>query len=159
MLPQLPTLPAPKRRLSVGNLTLVLAGIIAVIALVFNVAISTPSGARALVSATTVRPDPHTDFSFNDSAHLPTTMATASSAVVSFHLANHEGRSMTYQYIVLQHATSGDIPITAGTVTLADGGSADETAHITQTLTRQTSRIVVLLADPSKSISFPVVAP
>ena len=145
-----------KPHLRRGNFTLFLAAIVGIISLTFTLAISTPTGAEALVLATTKQPQPQTQVYFNDSPHLPTTLAASQAATFSFHITNNEAKTLTYRYFVLDHAPSGDTPISAGSVTLTNGQSADEPVHFSLSGPKQTSRMVVELSYPSKSINFTV---
>jgi uncharacterized membrane protein len=112
--------------------------------------------ANAITLATTRQPEGYTELWFNASAAhpLPSSAPAGKATQFSFHIANHETRSVTYRYLVTLAVANSVAQIGAGTVTLGDGKSADVTSGFTMPVPSATGLVGVQLVNPAQHIFF-----
>jgi hypothetical protein len=75
--------------------------------------------------ATTHDNESYTELYFDNSSKLPLNVSTIKPATFSFHIANHEGATVTYQYAVTETIASITKTLSTGTLSLRDGKSGD----------------------------------
>ncbi len=130
--------------------TAILVVIIAVSALV-------PAGRHQWALSLFRQPTPYTALSFDDPTSLPTAAKPGDSLAFTFSIANHEGHSLHYAYVVTS-SPGGSTPTTA-TTTVANGRTRAISVSVDPQCSGTPCRIRVMLPTQKQSIDFLVTAP
>jgi uncharacterized membrane protein len=135
-------------------LSCLIAAVILCVALVGNTLMG-PLG-HAWMLATQQQPEAFTELYFNTSTKhpLPTSAPVGQTRSFSFHISNHEYRSMHYIYHATMLINGRLTPIVTGSVDVKDGQSADITIPFTMTEPGTQATIDVAIDHPSEHISF-----
>jgi hypothetical protein len=99
------------------------------------------------------QPTYYTTLSFQDAGHLPTTVAPDSPLHLSFTVANNQGRSLRYRYVVTS-ASGRAAPKIVGqsSVTVPAGGQRTASVTVKPGCTASPCRVQVALPDHAESI-------
>jgi hypothetical protein len=77
------------------------------------------------------RPAQFTELYFTAPAKIPKRLSTSGPNAFGFTIANHEGRTVAYPYVVTVQSPEGTSIISQDTVTVAAGGLAQQTVQFT----------------------------
>jgi hypothetical protein len=102
-------------------LVLCLAGIVAASIWVWHL----PGVRRQIAESTSHETPAFTELYFTDAAALPKHLSSAGPNAFRFTIANREGKTVTYSYLVTAESTLGRTTVAQGQVTLAAGGRAE----------------------------------
>lgn len=83
-----------------------------------------PAARRQIAESTSQKPAPFTELYFTDPAALPKHLSTASPNYFGVTVANHEGRTVDYSYLVTARSILGTATVAQGQVSIAAGGRA-----------------------------------
>ncbi|HKU18054.1 MAG TPA: hypothetical protein VJP80_02160 [Candidatus Saccharimonadales bacterium] len=110
--------------------------------------------AHAFTLATTHQPERYSELYFDNSAHLPLYSPAYKAERVSFHIANHQGKTTTYAYRVVFQVGAKTSVLRSGSVTIADGSSADISVTYTMSAPNLSGQLNVQLEGRSEHIAY-----
>jgi hypothetical protein len=104
---------------------LVLVAIAAVLAVVGLTAFAwrSPAVRRQISLSVTRQPTPFTELSFMDHTNLPAFLSTSYTNEFAFTIGNHEGKAVSYPYVVTAKSSHGTTALATGTVNVDSGRS------------------------------------
>jgi hypothetical protein len=90
-----------------------------------------PAARRQIAVSTSQKPAAFTELYFTDPAALPKHLSTASPSFFGVTVANHEGTTVVYSYLVTVQSILGTATIAQGQVSIAAGGRRDALEQFT----------------------------
>jgi hypothetical protein len=113
------------------------------------------SGVRAQVARSTTRqPDRFTELYFTNEQGLPKDLRGQGPFSFQFTIADHEGRSVDYSYLVTAQDAAGTTPITRSAVVVGSGQSAARSVTFMPARTGTTYLVTVQLLGRPETIHF-----
>jgi hypothetical protein len=107
--------------------------VLAALAVLVGVSLLVPAGRHQWAISLIRQPTPYTALSFRDAAGLPHDIDAGARVHLSFTVANHEGRSMKYAYVLSSTNLVGDHAsktLLRATLTVPDGGQGTESVTV-----------------------------
>jgi hypothetical protein len=141
-------------RLSRGDLTIRVAGVVALIGIAINIALSNPHVDNTLALATTHQPETFTELYFNNSWSLPKTVTAGVPASFSYHVTNYEAKDNLYEAQATLVEDGASTTIARGRFLLTNGEGKDVSVTFTPTAPNQQLELIVALPAQKESIHF-----
>jgi hypothetical protein len=113
-----------------------------------------PGARHQIAESTSHEPATFTELYFTDAAALPKHLSSAGPNVFWFTIANHEGKTVVYSFLVFAESTLGRTTISQGQINLAAGQHADVPEHYRAPQPGTAYQITVQLLDRSEAIHF-----
>jgi hypothetical protein len=113
-----------------------------------------PGARHQIAESTSQKPATFTELYFSDAAALPKHLSTAGPNPFWFTIANHEGKTVVYSFVVFAESTLGRTTISQGQINLAAGKRADVPERYTPPQPGTAYRITVQLIDRPEAIHF-----
>ena len=82
-----------------------------------------PAVRRQISLSVTRQPTPFTELYFTDHTNLPAILSTSDSNQFAFTIGNHEGKALSYPYVVTAQSSHGTTTLATGTVDVDAGRS------------------------------------
>lgn len=109
---------------------------------------------HAIALATTRQPESFTELYFDHQDKLPFSIKSGTNNYFVFQITNHESKTVTYHYQILQSSTTGSVAIGGGTVTLTDGDFAHKRVTFKLKAPKSSATLIVKLVDQNQQINF-----
>ena len=116
--------------------------------------LQSPSGRRQIANSVTRQPTPFTELYFTDDNRIPKVLSVSKPNTVGFTIANHEGKTVDYVYVVTARGPQGTSTIRKDSVSVPSGQLVDESVEFTSDQPGTTYLITVLLSGRSEMIHF-----
>jgi hypothetical protein len=113
-----------------------------------------PSARHQIAESTSQQPATFTELYFSDAAALPKHLSSAAPNVFWFTIANHEGKTVVYSFLVFAESTLGRTTISQGQVNLAAGQHADVPERYMAPQPGTAYQITIQLLDRPEAIHF-----
>lgn len=113
-----------------------------------------PGARRQIAESTSQKPAAFTELYFTDPAALPKHLSTASPNFFGVTVANHEGTTVVYSYLVTVESILGTATVARGQVSIAAGGRADALEQFTPPQAGTTYEITIQLVGRPEAIHF-----
>ncbi len=122
-----------------------------------GISLATPAGRHQWALSFIRQPTPYTVLSFEDAAHLPTTVPSGAHLDLAFAVTNHEGRDLRYRYVVTS-ASSGQVPVVlhSGVLVVPVGVRQTEFVSVVPVCDGSPCRVQVSLPGPAETIDVQV---
>ncbi len=122
-----------------------------------GISLATPAGRHQWALSLIRQPTPYTVLSFENAGSLPTTVPSGGSLDLAFAVTNHEGRDLSYRYLVTS-ASSGQVPVVLrrGILVVPVGVRRTESVSVVPTCEDSPCRVQVSLPGPAESIDVQV---
>jgi hypothetical protein len=126
----------------------------ALVIFVLAVTLALP-GVRHQWALSFVRQPTHfTALSFEGASNLPATIAPGAPVRLTFNVANNEGRSVAYPYVVTStDARAGAVVLHSATITVPSGSARSSTVSVVPACTSSPCRVQVTLPGHGESIN------
>ena len=82
-----------------------------------------PAVRRQISLSVTRQPTPFTELYFTDHTNLPAILSTSDSNQFAFMIGNHEGKALSYPYVVTAKSSHGTTVLVTGRVNVGSGRS------------------------------------
>jgi hypothetical protein len=82
-----------------------------------------PAVRRQISLSVTRQPTPFTELYFTDHTNLPAFLSTSYTNAFAFTIGNHEGKALSYPYVVTAKSDNGVATLATGTVKVGSGRS------------------------------------
>ena len=109
---------------------------------------------HAVTLATTRQPEAFTQLYFDHQDKLPLSVKPGTNSYFVFQITNHESKTVTYHYQILQSSTTDSVVIGGGTVTLNDGDFAHKRVNFKLKAPKSSATLTVKLVDQNQQINF-----
>jgi hypothetical protein len=106
------------------------------------------------VLATTAQPERYSALYFDNSVHLPQYAPAGKKEMLTFHVANYEGKTTTYTYIASMQIGNKATPLGTGSTTLFDGNSSTHTIIFTMPTPNTSATITINLSGRTEHLQF-----
>jgi uncharacterized membrane protein len=113
-----------------------------------------PAAVRELRSSTTREPAAFTELYVTDPSRLPKHLVAGTPARFGFTIRNHEGRAVTYSYVVTATGGGPTATVTQGQASVRSGDGVDLSATFVPRQPATTYLFVVRLLGRSETIHF-----
>jgi uncharacterized membrane protein len=141
-------------RLSRGDVMLVAATVVAVIAIGLITLLAQPAAARALTQATTQQPEHFTELYFMNHITLPKVVTAGVPASFTYRIVNHETTTTIYHPQVQLVENGQTHTLNSDTFQLTDGALRDTTISFTASQPGSQLELIVNLPEQHQIIHF-----
>jgi hypothetical protein len=80
-----------------------------------------PAVRKQITESVARQPTPYTELYFTDHTNLPAFLSTASTNEFAFTIGNHEGKALSYPYVVTATSSQGTTKVASGKVQVVSG--------------------------------------
>jgi hypothetical protein len=113
-----------------------------------------PAGRHQWALSLFRQPTSYTSLSFDKPADLPTTAATGALLTFSFSVGNHEGRAVTYRYLISEGPSGKEAAVRQSTKIIASGATWTVSTSVPARCTGSPCRVQVSLPGHPEVIDF-----
>jgi hypothetical protein len=113
-----------------------------------------PAVRRQITESVARRPTPYTELYFTDHTNLPAFLSTSYTNDFAFTIGNHEGKALSYPYVVTATSAQGTTKLASGTVVVDSGRLVNTSVSVLAPAPATQYVITVQLSDRPEMIHF-----